>query len=204
MTNDELLTKAAESRTENYGNADVIADLEELRNLVNTLISTVDEAYVKDLREKARKLFFVAKDESTLYYRKKIWTRINEGFQQQLKELPPNATTREIDRTVISQPRFVRKDAQRVHWINSLTIEVTASKYIQAAEPTSHLRGDSTQPTLPSYITSISDKKTLYAKLRDIINLGPAEKICVKKGRTEFNVAWSTTVDRNGKLTRPQ
>jgi hypothetical protein len=130
VTGDDLMSKAAEQRIKGLGNTEVIRGLEDLRNLINTLVSQVDEATVKDLREKAGKLFFVAQNKKTLWYRKKVAEQIQERFAKELAALPEGATERENESVSIEVPRFVKKAANRVFWISPVTYVGSAYKSV--------------------------------------------------------------------------
>jgi hypothetical protein len=86
-----------------------IAGLEDLRNLINTLISTVDETFVKEMREKAKELFFEKGDQDTLYFKERILPRIEGEFPVQLREIPPGAEFTERGTTFVKAPRFYPK-----------------------------------------------------------------------------------------------
>ena len=204
VSGDGLLGAAAKTRVNTLANVEVLANLEELRNLINTLISTVDESFVKELREKATKLFFVPKDQETLYYREKMGDRIREQFAEVLKEVPADATTREPGKTLIGAPRFVRKEHQRIHWLTSIDFEASAYKFEkrQAGGPEAGTAGF--LEAAEGYLTQLNQP----TRLRNLMSLSglmnpTAERVLVKKGKTEFNVSWSTTLDKKKKLTRP-
>jgi hypothetical protein len=60
ITSDSLLTEAVKERTAGYSNASVLAGVEELKGLINTLISNVSEDFIEQLKPKAAKFFFVS------------------------------------------------------------------------------------------------------------------------------------------------
>ena len=236
VTGDEHLTFAAKERISTHSNAEVLSGLEELRNLISTLISTVDESFVKDWREKAGKIFFEPAQTDTLYYRKNIHETIQGKYPDKLKELPDDATVRETDGIRIAPPQFLKKEQQRVHWSSRITFTANAYKYAASAStasklndylhalrakpgpeavdalgagaystgtPFSNFLGLGAAPptglaagSVPSFITATSPS------LLDFTAEGT--KTLVKKGRTVFEVAWSTTVSSNKKLVRPK
>ena len=246
VTGDDRLTLAAKARIGAFANAEVLSGLEELRNLISTLISTVDESFVKDWREKARKLFFIPGQTDTLYFREKIAEAIRGKYRDKLKELPDGATTREAEGILVSPPRFLKKEQQRVHWSSQIAFTADAYKITTSSRRLSDILrlaannnpGVSTSSvglgsnvytlgspvggvyglggpvggpvvgvdssgglggvsiTVPKYITT-TDTQSLFDTTPEVT------KTLFKKGRTVFEVAWSTTVAKNKKLVRP-
>jgi hypothetical protein len=130
ITNDKLLTEAAELRIKDYANAQVLPDLSALRNLVNTLVSTVDEDFVAGLREKAGKMFFDGmENKESLYLKEDITGKIREKFKQELSALPSGAESRSTNSIrIATPPEFLRKEGQRVFWSTKITYKVAASR----------------------------------------------------------------------------
>ncbi len=141
VTSDTLLTIATKARITGHANAEVLAGLEELRNLINTLISTVDEAFIMELREKATKLFFTPGDKSTLYYREDIRSQIDAKYAVRLKELPDGASGRDNLGALVAASRFIKKDRQRVHWTTQVRIKASAYKFTSRTSATQEVSG---------------------------------------------------------------
>ncbi len=207
VTGDEQLTIAAKRRVEGFGNAEILSGLEELRNLINTLISTVDEDFVKELREKARELFFVPKDETTFWFRDKVGQKIRDKHGEEIGRVPDGASGRELETVFISPPRFVKKEAQRVHWISVVTYATDAYKFVAKESVLGSASGLGAASNVWS--SPLLSAGALASQAPAVGTLGllgstPPEKVLVKKGKTEFSVAWSATLDKHHKLTRPQ
>jgi hypothetical protein len=212
ISGDELVGLAVEARIQHVANAEVLSSLEELRNLINTLVSTVDEATVRDLREKARKLFFIPKDETTVWARKKLLEQIREKFGEELAATPEGATGRDLGQVSISPPRFVKKEGQRVHWITAVKWQSTAYKFDMKFDTTnSGLAGLGIAASVPIYkmsdmfstqpVRMISPVPTYISTSSGGGLMGfNTEKVVVKKGLTEIDVAWSATLDTKMKL----
>lgn len=233
VTNDTLLTAAAKARIAAHSNAEVLPGLEELRNLINTLISAVDEDFVKDLREKARKLFFDPGDKATLYYREEIRAKIEGKFTAQLQEVPSGAVGRDDASSFVTSPRFLRKDGQRVHWATQIRINCTAYRYEAAASSASTFASTGISlGDLMSYnterdktgigqlivsnnsglgkaaftvggIVPTTPVQTADAWNSLLISPPPVTKVTLKKGTSIFDVAWSATIGSHKKLIRP-
>jgi hypothetical protein len=164
ITNDKLLTEAAELRIKDYANAQVLPDLSALRNLINTLVSTVDEAFVAGLREKAGKIFFDGmENKESLYLKEDITGQIREKFKQEFSALPTGAESRSTNSIrIATPPEFLKKDGQRVFWSTKITYKVAASRIeYNSVEPQQSLFAANTSGlggaaiTLPSGVSVV-------------------------------------------------
>lgn len=127
-SNDGLIAKAVEARTTGSTNTAVVSTLEELRGLINTLVSQVDETFLASIKPKAEKLFFIPKDESTLYYKERIRDKLKEKFAAELAAAPPGATARKNGTWRISAPNFVKKTGRRIQWVSRIEVEAEGNK----------------------------------------------------------------------------
>jgi hypothetical protein len=128
LTSDKLLTQAVQDRNAGWANVNVLASLDELRGLINTLVSQVDEQFLELLRPKAGNLFFEKGDQSTLIYKEGIVKKLEDKFAVELAIVPPGATTRTNGKWTINSPNFVKKTGQRIQWASRISIEAEASK----------------------------------------------------------------------------
>jgi hypothetical protein len=225
VTGDGLVAKAVELRIAESTNTAVISTLEELKGLINTLVSQVDETFLASIKPKAEKLFFIPKDESTLFYKENIRERLNEKFAKELAAPPAGASMRENEKWLISSPNFVKKTRQRIQWTSRIEIQAKASKLVPRgpkAEP------PSPQATLePNVLQGLSalgpefympaPKGTLLAPgsvlsgaqhyLGEVHNLlySPmfGETITTHKGVDVYEVIWSVDVTTARELRRP-
>jgi hypothetical protein len=111
VTSDDLLTQAVKERISGYSNCVILAGIEELKGLINTLVSDVSEEFIGQLKPKAARLFFVgAEDQDTLYYKENIRGRIQEKFKAQLETNPEGTTFRTNGTWYINAPNFFKKD----------------------------------------------------------------------------------------------
>jgi len=131
VTADELVAEAVRARVAGSANAKVLGSLEELRGLINTLISEVDEAFIESLRPKAARLFFADADKSTLYYKDHVSERLTEKFKVELGALPAGATSRTNGTWQINAPNFAKKAGQRIHWTSRIELDIEARKLIR-------------------------------------------------------------------------
>ena len=148
VTNDDLLARSVQDRTEGQHNVRIFQTLEELKALINTLASAVDENFVNELAKRAEKYFFFEGDEQkkSLAYKESISSRIKEQFKEVLSIVPERAETRENGTFLIGLPRFVKKEGQRVHWVTLITVEAKAFKYVGTEPP---FLPSTVLPTLP-------------------------------------------------------
>ncbi len=232
LSGDALVVQAVKVRTTESTNTAFLATIEELKGLINTLVSQVDEAFLALLRPKASSLFFVPKDETTLYYKNKIREAITLKFTKDLAALPPGATQRNNGKWLISQPNFARKTGRRVQWTSRINIQTEASKIVSYKSPTK---------TIPQYATAMSSleptslegivsAKTQFANLVDVhvpvfsgggvqlsslsnINTLPygsflnslvsTDSVTTHTGTDVYEVFWSVDVTTNRELRRP-
>jgi hypothetical protein len=130
VTSDALLKEAVEKRIADSINVSVLSDVEELKGLINTLVSDVTEDFIAALRPKARKLFFTSdKDKDTLYYKADIGQQLKEKFATELTKKPEGASFRKDGTWYINSPNFAKKEGRRIFWNSRVEIEVESGKY---------------------------------------------------------------------------
>jgi PIN domain len=144
VTEDGLLAEAVRAQTDGCANVRILPTIEELKGLINTLVSEVSEEFVADIKAKASSYFFEPGQKDSLYYRENIWQRIAEKFSTELLSLPEGADERELEKTLIRPPGFVRKEQQRVFWVSQITVQVKAYKRDQVDPLTALIGGGST------------------------------------------------------------
>jgi hypothetical protein len=127
VTRDHLITAAVRALLPGTANVDVLASLEELRGLINTLVSEVDELFLAAIRSKAEKLFFAKGDKSTIYYKERVRERLTEKFGPELAALPAGAISRKNGTWRLSAPNFAKKTGQRIEWTSRIQIETEAT-----------------------------------------------------------------------------
>jgi len=120
ITGDALLTEAVRSRTASASNIRTLLTIDELKVLINTIVSAVSEEFVESMKEKAKDYFFIEGDLGTLFYREKVWAKIHHEFGERLSALPAGADERERESITIGEPQFVRKDGNRIYWSNRI------------------------------------------------------------------------------------
>jgi hypothetical protein len=225
VTGDNLLSSAVIERTTAATNIRIVNSIDELKSLINTLVSTVSEEVVARIKEQASAYFFVLKKEDTLFYTEKIIQKIGEKFKKELHEMPEGADRRENGSWHISPPRFVKKEGQRVTWVSPIEVEAKAFKregqsgFWALTEPLGPL--SDVKPALFSFPAgsvptaiplTARDVHTYWESKpmppgRDIISsgifLGGPEKM-IAQGRTYFEITWSHLLSTNQKFRSPR
>ena len=205
-------------------NAGVLSGIEELKGLINTLISDVDEEFIASLKPKAAKLFFTsADDKDTLYYKEGVNERISDKFKTELSVLPENTAFRKNGTWYIAEPNFARKEARRIFWTSRIAIEVEAGSVkvephstegIYSASPGFLAQGSlselsvTAQPSILGpynpYIFSSDPSKGIvissgpqlnpYTSYVSVLGAPSEKKIVTHKGRDVYQVLWSAEV----------
>jgi hypothetical protein len=225
VSGDILVGKAVASRIGDAKNATVVPDLEELKGLINTLVSQVDEGFLAVLKPKAQKLFFVWKETSSLFYKENIRSKLTEKFADRLKMPPYPSATRTNGVWKVSPPNFVQKSGHRVRWASRINIEADASKKIEVVSPTMNYlttvqpdatiaEGNSVSATLAAYSRQVAEwgqnSKLVDLGLLDwnsaqqAMDVPPATTlVTTHKGIDTYEVLWSADVSTKRELRRP-
>jgi hypothetical protein len=222
VTGDQLLSQSINERIVSSPNATVLSTVEELKGLINTLVSDVSEDFISQLKPKAAKLFFVSMDDkSTLLYRTKVQEQIGEKFKVQLEQKPEGTTFRKNGTWHLNPPNFSRKDGRRVFWTSRIEIEmeagtVTRKQDLGPAIPSSGVILDSPfQANFPlehsgSLLTHLDDWPTFTVPLKavtdwninNILVSNPSTRVVTHRGRDIYEVLWSAEVTMSKELKR--
>jgi len=212
ITSDTLLAQAVTERITDSPNASVLADIEELKGLINTIVSNVGEDFIAQIKPKAQRLFFVSREEKeTVYYREKIREKIKEKFEAELEAIPQGTTFRENGTWYISPPNFSHKDGRRIHWTTRIAIEMKAGATvtkmppvpIAAVEPQFSLADYGLKNlSLADYATANiataqpqESNLSFYAKALQFQQAAQVTtQVISHEGRDIFEVLWSTEV----------
>lgn len=188
VTEDKLLRQAAEEATTSVQNVRIVADLDELKGLINTLVSEVGEDFIAELLPKAHSHFFVKEDKTTLYYKEDIRKIIKEQFSSELASKPDGVTEMEPGTWYIGKSRFVKKEGQRIFWVNR--IEPTFTGYRTASNAPAKNIDDILSPSSPG-----------LSSLAGLFNKTATEKSLVGEFANIFDVNWSITLGQHKKFS---
>ena len=218
VARDERLRLAATARVKSKGNARVVETLEELEQLINTLVADVTEEFVQKIRDKAAECFFNSETKEGLYYKEDVKDRISSKFSNDLTDVPEGADVTRVDSWTIGKPQFLKKEGQRVSWNTRITAHRKALKrylrseaYYPPMTPSQLISGSTSGAADDRDILSPTMRSLRYPdvvvgpiKAGDLVVqpgifpavLSPAtykEKL-VSEGETKFDVHWSVSV----------
>ena len=224
VTSDSLLTQCVEGRISGSTNASVLPGIEELKGLINTLVSNVGEDFIAQLKPKAARSFFVSGDQKdVLFFKENIVEKIEKTFAIELKRRPEGTTFRSNRTWTVNRPNFSRKDGRRIFWTSRIEIEFEAG--VTAKEDTST---KIVQPTLGTLMSPTSNwlistaaaaapwqgQPTEVAAGSNIMNLfgepasynyaitSPQKRIATHKGTDTDEVVWSAELTMNKDLKK--
>lgn len=228
VTADGLLGLTLEARTYQASNVRILRSLDDLSDLINTLVADVTEEFVKTIREEAAKCFFVKDDKTTLYYKMELRQRITAQYEAELHVIPAGAEYRKNGTWYISQPRFSKKVGQKVHWVSTIRVAATAYKreltayesqpglgsstdlLLSAPFPTNVTPGMRILPGLPQPSPGLGSVGSGLVTQSGVLGLGAghlippslqSREVSVADGQSVFEVLWSVTVAANRRLT---
>lgn len=220
VSGDILVTQAAQLRIASSSSASVLSSVEELKGLINTLVSQVDEDFLASLKPKAEKLFFVEEDEATLLYKEGIQDKLMQRFKAELSALPPGARSRKNGEWMVNSPNFTKKTGQRIQWTTRIDVEAEASKTIfqpgtlhtlglAAGGAGFHTAEPLTSKALPWPIFGTLAPAGGLATLSDYLKSPPQfeplspKTVTTHRGIDGYDVLWSVEVTTTGALRRP-
>jgi hypothetical protein len=214
VTRDGLLSQAVNDRISDHPNVSVLPSIEELKGLINTLVSDVDEEFIAGLKPKAAKLFFTSKDdEDALFYKAKVRKQITEKFKAELAARPEGTAFRSDSTWLINRPNFARKVGRRIFWTSRIEIDVEAGNVTiepESGAPSLHVGEGIMMPSIshglgsfqapwqgtmnisynPSSPTSVLN--SLWGGGTTVIP--SVNRVVTQKGRDVYEVLWSTEV----------
>ena len=129
VAGDKQLATAVRDRNAGIRNVHVLETVEDLKGLINTLVSKVTEKYINSIKEKVRLCFFDAEKEDGVYFKAKVRSSITEKYKVALRELPEDAAERTNHGWFIQAPNFVKKSGQRTFWNTRVRVEAEVFKW---------------------------------------------------------------------------
>jgi hypothetical protein len=98
VSGDQLLREACRTRCMHASNVHLLESVDALKGLINTLGSSVDEAFIEAIKDRADQLFFISEDQSTLYYKAGIYDKLQAALSGQKVSLPPGAERYKVEK----------------------------------------------------------------------------------------------------------
>jgi hypothetical protein len=210
VSNDRLLRDAATSRIASAANVHILESIEALKGLINTLGSSVDEAFIASIRDRASDAFFTPQVESTLFYKASVSTGLKDCLKKAEIKLPPTAERYVIENWTVNHAQFAKKEGQRIFWTSRFEARLKAVKsppQLQLSEPWQTVYpGGTTLKSLSSILTPPSPQLEWAYKDWTTYNVtGPVlggEDQIVGHGTASLDAAWSLAVTTAGTLTK--
>lgn len=226
LTNDALLTRAAKGRLDGRNNVQVFGSVDELKGLINTLISTVPEDYVAKMQVRAKEYFVKSQNpDKGFYFDMKVRDAVETKCLEQLATKPEGTSRRSNSTWQLAHLRFVRKEGQRMFWASRFSIEAKAYKELPSQDiawesapginvaSSYNTLWSPTVPTLwkgiPATVVNVSGSPTeYYGKIAHtggvkVSSLFDTETLAAT-GKTVIDVTWSASVNVKGVFTKPR
>jgi hypothetical protein len=192
ISEDKLLSEAAKLAVASFTNVRILNTLEELRGLISTLVSEVDEKFVEEIQNKAKSYFFAKEDKTTLFYKEGLRDQIKEQFSQELDAKPEGINEIEAGTWYIGNPRFVKKEAQRIFWASRIEPTFTGYKI------------EYKQPNPPGLIgMQPSPASNALSGLLNMLPPASERRLALKYG-VIFEIDWSVTLGQHKKFLSPK
>lgn len=234
VTADGLLASAVEARTTDAVNVRILKSLDELRDLVNTVVADVTEDFVKAIRDAAGPYFFEKNNQDSLYLSAKVRDQIVSRFGSELSSKPSGAEARKNGTWFINPPRFSKKKGQRVHWVSTVRVEAKAVRNEAYPDYGPASIGSTVVSSLsPGTFVPLGIQPQIFSRAPSSLWLaepssniahgtfaghgspnppvleGPPplfrmREVIVAEGQSVFEVLWSVTVTANRKLVSPR
>jgi hypothetical protein len=226
LTNDALLTQAVKVRVAGRSNVRIFSSVDELKGLINTLISTVPEDYVARMQEKAQEYFLKSQHpDKGFIYDMEVQDAVRAKCNDQLSAKPAGTMRRSNGTWQVTPPRFVRKEGQRMFWASRFSIEAKAYKQIPGQPaalenltginlaasyntlwPTGAILGGSIPgaagnvPAFPTGLYAGGVPQLEGVKLSSLLG----NETLAATGKTVVDVNWSASVNVKGAFSKPK
>jgi len=116
VTSDGLLGDAAKSRLGEKSNVRVLKSLDQLQQLINSLVSKVTEEFVDEIRPTVERYFHDPQKREGLYTREKVRDRICQEFRSELAKAPSGCQHKGDVSWEVGNTQFDKKNGQRTFW----------------------------------------------------------------------------------------
>lgn len=207
VSEDQRLREYVAELVDGANNVRILKSLDELESLINTLVSTIPEEFAAELVKKAYKIFFEKGNERTFYYKEKIGEKISERYANELSDTIIPGHLRSGGTWWISEPIFIKKERQRIHWVSPVEPEFEIYHYEEGVENQNPLAGlaNAISPQTPNKGEVVSMPPPSLAQLgltRGLLGSALSQKKVVDlKGREKFEVHWSANLSQAQNLT---
>ncbi len=206
VTGDVVLTSAAVELIDVTKNLSVHSTLDQVVSYINILGSTITSDLVATISSQADTLFYEEDSTTCLYETERIEETIEQKFASEIEMKPDGADRVENATWWINDASFEKKDRQRIHWKNTIELEVHAfgedpsSKWLDRIVRSNQFL---LNPTFASPLTSVVAGRLFSAGAYNVLPES-ARELLVSKGIHKFDVLWSVTLSTNQKLKIPK
>lgn len=201
VSGDQKLREYVAELTQDVKNVRILTKLDELESLINTLVSTVPEEFVAELTKKASKIFFEKENEKTFYYKENIRDKIKEQYATELNDTILPGHHRTGGTWWISEPIFIKKERQRIHWVSTVEPEFEISHY-EREEPQKNALLGLGLADLGSQASG--GLGAAQGGLGLLGNELTSKKVVDIEGKEKFEIHWSTNLSQAQNLTTPK
>ncbi|MBI4681037.1 MAG: DUF4935 domain-containing protein, partial [Nitrospirae bacterium] len=208
VTNDNLLETDLINKTSSLNNVKVYKDIEDVKGLINTLASQVQEGLIDKIKDKANRYFFEKENNESLYYKENIFKQIETRYQDKLNELHPDGDSRINGARYISAPRFDSKKGQRITW--KTRIDVVSKTYKKSVGISSSGLGFGLVQSYAARhpfglgLAGIPQPSEASTAFQGLSSLLPDKDKLIAEGKTTFEITWSILVTTNYKFRNPK
>lgn len=227
VTGDVRLYEAVAKQHASSSTVHVFASLQDVKNLLNTLSSTISEEVVAAFRSKAAELFWNESKPESLFYRQSLQDRIESEFREELARVPPGTMRRESQQWLVHPPTFISKSGQRLKWESRVEVVGSLQRWSTEAlaaagprlpldlqplsvsttgvtfDPASRRRYIRGLTRRGSQVRSTEDDDQ-YRTFTFTTALANTPLVPAGSARSLFDVSWSASAAPTGELLRPK
>ena len=199
----------------------LLESIDDLKGLINTLGSTVDQEFIETIKQRAADVFFKSGDASTLYYKASVGAELEGKLKNATVGLPPGADKYTVEGWTIGSTRFVKKQVQRIYWTTRFEARLKALKSSQpewltggssitldqdaVAFPIVHVASPPWQPSSRAAVNVLStswkpSEQSIQFSSPTFVSV--AEDKLVTYGTATLDASWSLSVTTAGALTK--
>lgn len=211
VSGDELLRKAATDRVKekNRENINILSTVEELKNLINTLVSQIDEATVSELRTLAGNLFWDFDRKKGFYESSGAMQKLQSVVAEICKTPPEGSGVARLKKYELAPPSFQKKEGGTITWSSKMDASLQAFKLELQSPPEPAPAGSPALPhnTLLGVLGLHPTTGIAGAASRGLLGgtllTNVSTEVPTKTGAIVFDIIWTTRVTRQRKLKSP-
>lgn len=190
VTADNRLSEYVKEFTSHANNVRIVSTLDELENLINTLISEISEDFANELSIKANKLFFEKDNNQTFYYKNEIREKIKDKYKNELNNSPLVGYYKKIKTWWISKSVFLRKEKSTIFWTTEIKSEFELYHYEKSSTEQELDFSSSTEHSLAANLAS------------SLLDIG--KKVVDHEAYDIFYIHWKTNLSQAKNIVKPQ